>query len=53
MWLEANVKGEFSENGFFMITPTKNIVFHTEQPVDGNKLMETLTVTHLLDSQYK
>jgi len=51
VWLEANdIAGEFSDNGFLLVTPTRKIEFTAKIDVTSDKLKDALTVVSLGDS---
>lgn len=51
VWLEANdIAGEFSDNGFLLVTPTRKIEFTAKTDVTSDKLKGALTVVSLGDS---
>nr|CAD7448136.1 unnamed protein product [Timema bartmani] len=48
VWLEvAGIQGQFSDNGFHMVTPYKNITFRGERAVASNDLLAAITITTL------
>lgn len=53
VWLESDaVEGRFSENGFILNEPSRNVYFFASQKTTKDVLMKTLTVTHLLDGKF-
>jgi beta-mannosidase len=51
VWLEANdVAGEFSDNGFLLVTPTRKVEFTAKTDVTSDKLKNAITVISLGDS---
>lgn len=53
VWLEsATVPGIFSENGFWMLSATKTVTYTARSAADIVEFKKSLTVTHLMDSQY-
>ncbi|KAL4228975.1 hypothetical protein ACF0H5_012015 [Mactra antiquata] len=50
VWIEAEgIKGRFSDNGFFMFTETKTLLFFAWITVDQKTLLESLNVKSLFD----
>nr|CAD7205356.1 unnamed protein product [Timema douglasi] len=48
VWLEvAGIQGQFSDNGFHMVTPYKNITFRGERAVASSDLLAAITITTL------
>nr|CAD7426538.1 unnamed protein product [Timema monikensis] len=48
VWLEvAGIQGQFSDNGFHMVTPYKNITFRGERAVASHDLLAAITITTL------
>lgn len=49
VWLDTQIKGRFSDNGFLMVTPKKIVQFLSSQPVNVSDLHSSLSVRSLSD----
>lgn len=50
VWLEANdVAGQFSDNGFLLVTPNRTIEFVAKDDVTSDKLKQAITIVSLAD----
>lgn len=50
VWLEINsIAGEFSDNGFLLVTPTRTIEFVAKEEVAREKLQQAITIISLAD----
>jgi beta-mannosidase len=51
VWLEANdVAGQFSDNGFLLVTPTRKIEFVAKKDVTSDQLKQAITIVSLADA---
>jgi beta-mannosidase len=51
VWLEASdVAGQFSDNGFLLVTPTRTIEFIAKEDVTSDKLKHAITIVSLADA---
>jgi beta-mannosidase len=51
VWLEANdVAGQFSDNGFLLVTPTRKIEFVAKEDVTSDQLKQAITIVSLADA---
>lgn len=54
VWLDSHqIRGQFSENGFAQLVPTKAITFQSETITSVAILENVITVTHLNNHQYQ
>uniref|UniRef100_A0A0B6ZR31 Beta-mannosidase n=1 Tax=Arion vulgaris TaxID=1028688 RepID=A0A0B6ZR31_9EUPU len=50
VWLSLdNIKGQFSDNGFLLLTPSVQVQFHARQIVTADVLMSQLKIRSLVD----
>ena len=51
VWLETEVAGVFSDNGFHMIESKKTIKFQAREPTDLEKVNDSITIMSLYDTR--
>jgi beta-mannosidase len=51
VWLEVNdVPGEFSDNGFLLVTRTRKVEFNAKKEVTSEQLKNNITIVSLADT---
>ncbi|XP_072403176.1 beta-mannosidase-like [Diabrotica undecimpunctata] len=52
VWLDTEIRGRFSENGFVQVDSSKSIYFYGEEETSLSDFQQSLTISNLLDEQY-
>lgn len=52
IWLDTEIPGRFSENGFQQVTASKEVYFLSDRNISAGELFNSLTVIHYLHNTF-